>query len=144
MTLVRFKNPEKWESMFPAMNSMMKSFWNDFNEGDITNFFTPKSDVIEKDNAYEVQMSLPGIEKDAIKVDIKDNTLVVSGERKFHNEEKNTKYHRVESHYGSFTRSFGLPDNVQSDAIEAEFKNGILHISIPKAPESAAKTISIK
>jgi HSP20 family protein len=144
MTLVRLRNPEKWDTMFPAMSTMMKSFWDDFNEADSTNFFNPRADVVEKDGSFEVQMALPGMEREAIKVDVKDRTVVISGERKFKNEEKNAKYHKVETQYGSFTRSFNLPENVNAEGIEAEFKNGILHINIPKSPERAAKTINIK
>ena len=88
--------------------------------------------------------SLPGIEKEEVKVELKDNRLTVSGERKKETEEKNTRFHRVEHYYGNFSRSFMLPENIKSDAIEANFKNGVLTVAIPKAEAVQPKTIEIK
>lgn len=104
-------------------------------------FFSPKVDIVEKDNQFEVHASLPGLKKEDIKIDLKNDVLTISGERKFQNEQKEAKYHLVESHYGSFSRSFSLPETVNKESIQAEFKDGILNLTLPKAE---AKDNSLK
>eukprot|EP01035_Chromulina_nebulosa_P028465 gene28465-37573_t len=109
-----------------------------------TSFFRPSVDVKETETSFELAFTLPGLEKEDVKIELKDNRLTVSGERKMEKEENNTRYHRVETHYGSFSRSFMLPENVNADAIEAVFKNGILTLTLPKTEQVGPKTIAIK
>lgn len=109
-----------------------------------TSFFRPSVDVKETETSFELAFTLPGLDKEDVKIELKDNRLTVSGERKMEKEENNTRYHRVENHYGSFSRSFMLPENVNADAIEAGFKNGILTLTLPKTEQVGPKTISIK
>ncbi len=103
----------------------MDSFFDE-SQPDV-NFFKPQTDIVEKDGQFELLLSLPGMKKEDIKIDLKDNVLTISGERKL-NKEENGKYHRVETYYGSFSRSFTLPENVKKDGIDATFTDGMLSL----------------
>ncbi|MFA7381070.1 MAG: Hsp20/alpha crystallin family protein [Bacteroidia bacterium] len=146
MTLVRFKNNNELlrDTLFPKFfNSMVGDFFPD--TASDNRFFSPKVDIVEKDNQFEVHASLPGLKKEDIKIDLKNDVLTISGERKFQNEQKEAKYHLVESHYGSFSRSFSLPETVNKESIQAEFKDGILNLILPKAePKDNSLKIEIK
>ncbi len=106
--------------------------------------WVPRADVHENDNAFVVQLDLPGVEKDNVKVKFEDNTLVVSGERKYESNTDEKNFHRVERIYGTFTRSIAVPKDVDADKISANFKNGVLEITLPKAEEVKPKEIEIK
>jgi HSP20 family protein len=106
--------------------------------------WVPRADVHENDNAFVVQLDLPGVEKENVKVKFEDDTLVVSGERKHESIADEKNFHRVERVYGSFTRSISVPKDVDSEKISASFKNGVLEITLPKADEVKAKEIEIK
>lgn len=146
MNITKFKpgrNP-LYDSMTP-FNTFFDSFFNDsVGKAESTNFFRPAVDVKETENSFLLSFSLPGIEKEEVKIELKDNRLTVSGERKKETEEKNTRYHRVEQYYGNFSRSFVLPENTNTASIEANFKNGVLTVVVPKAEEMQPKTIEIK
>ena len=101
--------------------------------------FSPKVDVIENENSYEVHLAVPGVSKEDFKIDLNDNTLTISGERKFTNEKKEKNYHSVETQYGSFRRSFSLPENIDGTKISAKYNNGILELVIPKDEKKALK-----
>ena len=94
--------------------------------------FSPQVDAYETEKSYEIEVSLPGLKRDDIKVDFQQGRLSISGERSFHNEQDQRRYHVVESSYGSFQRSFQLPDTVDASKIEARFDDGVLHVSVPK------------
>lgn len=106
--------------------------------------WTPRADVHENDNTFVVQLDLPGVEKDNVKVKFEDDTLVVSGERKHESTADEKNFHRVERVYGSFTRSISVPKDVDSEKISASFKNGVLEITLPKADDVKSKEIEIK
>ncbi|MDR0664354.1 MAG: Hsp20/alpha crystallin family protein [Helicobacteraceae bacterium] len=105
--------------------------------------FTPAVSVRETDLAYLIALDLPGVDKDAISVDLKDNALNISGERKFEEEVKEEDFYRLETRYGRFERRFSLPDNADADAIEAAYKNGVLTLTLPKIQSKGAKQISV-
>jgi len=107
--------------------------------------FTPKVNTREGEFAYHVDVDLPGVKKEDIKVDIKDNVLTISGERHFMEEVNEKHYYRVESSFGKFSRSFTLPENVDVENIEAKAENGVLEVVIPKLAEKVSvKSISVK
>jgi HSP20 family protein len=106
--------------------------------------WVPRADVHEQDHAFVVQLDLPGVEKDNVKVKFEDNTLVVSGERKYESTTDEKSFHRVERIYGSFTRSISVPKDIDSEKISASFKNGVLEITLPKTNEVKPKEIEIK
>ena len=99
--------------------------------------------VSETAEAFELAFELPGIDEDAIQVQVDGNQLSVSAERKFEKVE-DTDYHRVEHRYGSFARSVSLPSEVRMDEVHATFKNGLLTVTVPKAEPSVSKKIEIK
>jgi HSP20 family protein len=106
--------------------------------------FRPRVDIIEKEKSFNVHVVLPGLEKENVSLEIENNKLIVSGERKSPELAENEKYHQTESVYGKFKRSFTLPKNVNTDSISAVFKNGILEINIEKQePEKSGKVIEI-
>lgn len=112
-------------------------------EGVALSTWTPAIDVYEDENAYLIKLELPEVSREDVKVNFHDNTLSVSGERRFENEDKRESYHRVERNYGQFYRSFTLPPNVNVEAINAQFKDGMLRLTIPKKEEAKPKQIQI-
>ena len=105
--------------------------------------FQPKVDIVENEKSFELHVAAPGLNKDDFQIELKDNFLTVSGERKFTNEKQEKNYHAIETQFGAFSRSFSLPDNVDSSKINAKYNNGILELTIPKDEKKALKT-SIK
>jgi len=106
--------------------------------------WSPLVDITEDDHEYLIKAELPGIEKDQVKVSVEDGLLVIAGERNSEKEEKNHKYHRMERSYGSFIRSFSLPDDADGTKVKAEYKNGILKVHLPKNEQAKPKSIEIK
>ena len=104
----------------------------------------PKIDILETKAAIVVSAELPGIEEDNVDVEIMDNVMTISGEKAEEKVEEGEGYHCKESHTGAFTRSFTLPADVKAEKAEAEMKNGVLIISVPKVEPKQAKKISIK
>jgi HSP20 family protein len=91
-----------------------------------------------------IKAEIPEVKKEDVKVTVDNSILTIRGERKQEKEEKDKKYHRIERYYGSFTRSFTLPDNVDESKIEASFKDGMLNLQIPKTEEVKPKAIEVK
>jgi len=106
--------------------------------------FQPVVDVSENENQYMIQASIPGVKKNEITLDVKDNVLTISGERKSEIESQDSKVLVSEIRYGRFSRTFHLPDMVNHDKIEAKFEDGILNVMIPKTEKAKPKSIAIK
>lgn len=107
--------------------------------------YRPSVDILEKEANFEIQVALPGLKKEDISLEIKENRLVLKGERKQVSEENSARYHSKETYYGTFARNFRLPENANKETIHAEFKDGILNIIIAKQDEKANTTaIEIK
>ncbi len=107
--------------------------------------WAPAVNEKEDDKAYYVEVDLPGVKKDDINVEVKDNILTISGERKFKKEEKDEGYIRTESFFGKFERRFTLPSDADAQKIEAKAEDGVLYITIPKIEEKEnTKKIEIK
>lgn len=106
--------------------------------------WSPEVDVYEDDKAIRVQADIPGVEPKDVDVNIEGGRLTVHGERKLEKEDKKENYRRVERSYGSFTRSFTLPDYADTEKVDASFKNGVLDITIPKRPEEAKKSRKVE
>ena len=112
-------------------------------EGMIVADWAPSVDVSETDGEYQIKAEIPDVKKEDVKVTLEDGVLTIQGERKFEKEEKGKKYHRVERSYGSFVRSFTLPDLVDEVNVKAEFKDGILNLKLPKSEKVKPKTIEV-
>lgn len=107
--------------------------------GGSTYSFVPRVDVIEEEKAFEIHVAVPGMNKDEFKIDLNDNYLTVSGERKFSKEKSEGRYRSFETQYGSFSRSFSLPENVDAEKIAAQYTNGILVVTVPKDEKKTLK-----
>jgi HSP20 family protein len=115
------------------------------NEGDfLTGSWSPAVDIFETDNAIVLKAELPGMTEKDIDLTVDRNLLTIKGERQFENEVNKDNYHRVERAYGSFMRSFQLPATVDTTKVQAEQKNGILTVTLPKKEEEKPKKINIK
>jgi HSP20 family protein len=129
---------------FEHFNSFMDNFLNTPRNALHTDF-TPSVNTREGEHAYHVEVDLPGVSKEDISVDVKENMVTISGERKIKNEVKEEDYYKVESSYGKFERSFSLPKNVDVENIHAESQDGVLEVVIPKMEiEKKTKKIEIK
>lgn len=106
--------------------------------------WAPSVDIAETDKEFTVKADLAGVKKEDLKVSVQNGVLTLAGERKFEKEEKDEKHHRVERSYGSFTRSFSLPENVLQDKIDAECKDGVVTVRLPKTDIKKASGIEIK
>jgi len=105
--------------------------------------WAPAVDVYETDQSVVLKAELPGVDPKDVEARVEDGTLYLKGERKFENEVKEGSYHRVERAYGSFTRTFALPTSVDAEKVAAEYKDGVLTLSLPKREEAKPKTIKI-
>jgi HSP20 family protein len=104
----------------------------------------PPVDITEDKSEYVIKAELPEVKKDELHVDVENGVLTMKGERKFEKEEKGKKYHRVERSYGTFVRSFTLPEDADSSKVNAEFKEGVLHVRIAKTEQAKPKAIEVK
>ncbi len=107
--------------------------------------FVPELNVYETDKMFEITVELPGMNKEDMDISVDDNVLTISGERKAHHRDENNgrRYHRIESRFGTFTRSLPLPNVIDADKINATYENGVLAISIPKLKEKAGRKVKI-
>ncbi len=106
--------------------------------------WSPVVDITEDGKEYVIKAELPEIKKEDVKVTVQDGVLSITGERKFEKEEKGKKYHRVERAYGSFQRTFTLPDEADGAKVNAEFKDGVLTVRLPKTEKAKPKTVEVK
>ena len=106
--------------------------------------WAPLVDIYEREGNIELKAELPGVDSKDVDVRVENNVLTLRGERRIDKEVKRESYHRVERAYGSFSRSFTLPSMVDTERIKAEFKEGVLHLTLPKKEEAKPRQISIK
>lgn len=112
-------------------------------ESSLVTDWTPSVDITENDDEFLIKAELPEVNRDDIDVNINNGVLTLSGERKSKSETKNEKEHRIERFYGSFSRSFSLPDNVREEDIRAESKDGMLYLHLPKSEAEKPKKIKV-
>jgi len=119
-------------------------FLNDFDRPTSnTVSFRPAVDIFEEKNEYILRAELPGVAKENVKIEVKEKHLTISGKKESTPKSETNEYRYVETHYGSFSRAFELPKNVNGDAVKAEFTNGVLVLHIPKVPEASPRTVEI-
>lgn len=106
--------------------------------------WSPVVDISEDDKEYAIKAELPDVKKEDIKLNVHDDVLTITGERKYEKEEKGKKYHRVERAYGSFMRSFTLPEDADGTKVTAEYKDGLLNVRLPKSEKAKPKSIEVK
>lgn len=125
-----------------SFNQLVDRFFNESvgRSGGSVYSFQPKADIIENEKSFGIHLAVPGMKKDDFKIDLKDRELTVSGERK-HSTEKNDKFFRsFQTEYGSFSRTFVLPETVDFENIQAKYENGILELVVPKDEKKLLKT----
>jgi HSP20 family protein len=105
--------------------------------------WAPSVDIYEDQNSIVLEADLPGMKPEDFKLSIENYKLTLSGERRFEKDEKGENFHRVERSYGSFTRNFTLPSTVNVDEVNAEFKDGVLRVTLPKREEVKARQIEV-
>lgn len=143
-------NITRWEP-FREMEQMIRQYSPFFSrplrrEGDDTIEWTPVADISETDKEFLIKAELPEVKKEDVKVTLQDGSITISGERKHEQKQKGENEIRVESFYGAFSRTFSLPENVDTKGIHAEAKDGVLRVHVPKVEgkQSAATQIEIK
>jgi HSP20 family protein len=141
MSLIRY-NSALNDYAPTSFNNLIDRFFNDklTRGGGSAYSFVPRVDIIEEEKAFEVHVAVPGMSKDDFKIDLNDNYLTVSGERKFSREKKEDNFYSMETQYGTFSRSFSLPENVDANKINARYVNGILEVTIPKDEKKIVKS----
>jgi HSP20 family protein len=146
MSLVRWDPFADMDNFFNRMMPASFARWPQLSSDNGKTEWAPSADISETDQEYVIRASLPAVKKEDVNVTVDAGLITIKGERKQQKEDKNEKYHRVESFYGSFERSFSLPENVNSDAIRCESKDGILTVHIPKTEphKSKPKQISVQ
>lgn len=105
--------------------------------------WVPSVDISETDSAYMVKGEIPGVKKEDVRVTVQNGMLTIQGERKQEKEEKGKRWHRVECSYGSFVRSFRVPDDADESKIKADFKDGLINVTIPKSEKAKTKAINV-
>ncbi len=136
MSIIRYNANDFVPTSF---SNLVDRFFNDSMVRAGGSTFVPKVDVLENEQAFEIHFAVPGLNKEDFNIELKDNYLTVSGERKFSNEKKDKNYHSIETSYGSFSRAFSLPENVDASKINAKYDKGILELTIPKDEKKALK-----
>ena len=142
--LTRWDPFREFSTLQDRMNRLFRdSFSEGREEALATGAFAPPVDVYEDEHRITLKIEVPGIDEKDIDVRVENNTLTVHGERKFEKEEKEENYRRVERQYGSFTRSFTLPNTVDTDSVSANYEKGVLKIKLAKKAEAKPKQIKV-
>ncbi len=141
MSIVRY-NSTLNDFVPTTFSNLIDRFFNESlsRQGGSAYSFVPKVDIVENEKSFELQIAVPGMNKEDFKIDLNDNFLTISGERKFTKERSENHFRSIETQYGSFSRSFSMPENVDATKITAQYNNGILELVIPKDEKKVLKT----
>jgi HSP20 family protein len=147
MALIRWEPVAELNTIQNEMNRLFNTFFDqpaqNGRSGGTTRRWLPAMDIIETADCYVLRADLPGLGDGDVNVQMEDNVLTVSGERRAEREERQEGYHRLERGFGSFSRSLTLPDGVDADRIEAHFDRGVLEINIPKPEQKKPRTVQV-
>jgi len=143
MNLMRWEPFEAMDLMFNRFPGFFRFDKPQLGTGEYFDW-SPATDISETDKEYLIRAALPAVKKEDVRVTYENGVLTLRGERRQQEEQKDEKFHRVESYYGNFSRSFTLPDVIDEDAIKAESKDGVLTIHVPKAQSEMKKLTTIK
>lgn len=140
MSIVKYRNGTR--GYYPSnMGGLLERFFNDslYDNTQVQNFI-PEVDVLESDKTYELHLAVPGFNKNDFNLEVDDKLLTVSGERKFAEKTSDKTFKSVQTRYGSFQRTFTLPENIDATKVEANYNNGILEVTVPKDETKVLKT----
>lgn len=141
MPLVPWQHPGRdLSSLQGDVNRLFSSFFGD--QGSMR--WAPAMDLVERDDAYELTTDLPGLTRDDVSIEVENNVLTISGERKQEREETRGSYYRAERAYGRFSRSVTLPEGVNPDDIQASFEDGVLRLQVPKPAQRKPHRVQIQ
>jgi len=139
-----FKDRDELESRLATMLATREATVNGGKEALRVAQWSPLVDITEDEKEYLIKAELPDMKKEDVRLTVENDVVAISGERTFEKEEKGKKYHRVERAYGSFVRSFTLPEDADGSRVSADFKNGMLHVHLLKSQKAKPKAIEIK
>lgn len=137
MALSRYNGMQ--EGMPNSFSSMLDRFFNESVNTRNFSDFTPHVDACETEKGFELELALPGVKAEDINIDFQEGKLTITGERKLEKKEDGRRYHMLETQYGSFSRTFYLPDKVNPDKITANFQDGVLQVNVPKDEHKTMK-----
>lgn len=148
MALIRWEPVRELHTMQNEMNRLFNTFFDSptpSNGGGhaVARRWIPAMDVVETEDHFVLRADLPGLSESDVKIEVEDNVLTVSGERKSEHEQKGEGYYRVERAFGSFSRSLTLPEGIDADSIQASFDNGVLEVRIPKPEQPKPRKVQI-
>jgi HSP20 family protein len=146
MTLVRWDPFRELEDMSERLNRVFSrpSLRSSGKENLTVADWMPTVDISETEGEYLIKAELPEVRKEDVKVTVENGVLTLQGERRQEKEEKGKRFHRVERSYGSFVRSFTLPESVDESSVKAEYKDGVLNLHLPKSEKVKPKAIDVK
>ena len=136
MSIIRYNTNDFVPTSF---SNLVDKFFNDSIARSGGSAFIPKVYIVENLDSFEIHLAVPGLNKEDFKIELNDNYLTISGERKFTTEKKERTFHTIETQYGTFSRAFSLPENVDPGRINAKYINGILELTIPKDEKKILK-----
>lgn len=124
-----------------SFSSLIDQFFNESvtRSGGSSSGFVPRVDVVEDEKAFEIHLALPGMNKEDFKIELNEDDLTISGERKISKERKDSNFRSIETQYGKFSRTFSLPENVDGSKIQAQYVNGMLVMTLPKDEKKAVR-----
>lgn len=137
-------NRDSFSLLRKEMDDLLSNFWGPTPTTWLSSNLSPAVDLSEQENAFVIKVDAPGLEAKDLNVQVHGNTVSVSGQRQEEKESKDKTYYRMERRQGSFSRSVNLPCNINEDEVAAEYVNGVLTLTLPKAESSKAKKISVK
>ena len=146
MALVRWEPMRELDTLQTEMNRLFNTFFDEGGNGQGSQAgrrWAPAVDLFEREDSLVLKADLPGLSEDDVQIEVRDNVLTVSGERRADFEDKQNGYYRVERAFGSFSRSLTLPEGVDAEAIQASFDNGVLEVTIPKPEQRKPRRIEI-
>lgn len=146
MSLVRWNPFRELEDMQSRLNRLFGDapFPRMGEDGMSFSGWSPAVDVQETDKEYLIKADLPDVKKEDVKVELLDGALTIEGERQQEKEEKGKKFHKIEREYGKFLRRFALPSEVDRSKVQAEFKNGVLNVHLPKSATAKPTAVEVK
>ncbi len=141
MTLIKFKNQPavKNADRMPYFSEMFNDIFDGMLSSDFRRASTPAINIIDNDDNFKLEVAAPGLTKEDFKINVDNDLLTISAEKKNETNEKNSRYTRKEFSYVSFTRSFNLPEMVDAEKINASYENGVMALTLPKREEAKPK-----
>jgi HSP20 family protein len=145
MAIVRWDPFREVVALQSRLNSLFQDYGRGQNDGDTLSAasFAPPVDIYEDDQKLVLKLEVPGVKENDLDIQVEGRTLTVRGERKFSSEEKEENFHRVEHRYGTFSRSFTLPNTVDAENVKATYDAGVLQLELTKKPEAKPRQIKI-